>query len=260
MKSASLVVLCLILFSSCRHSAEVVNPDPTPPAPDVPVVLSGPINEDFTGQMSSLLKCNVRTGRDDFRYYPAFPSISERKSKVMLLRIDPSDAAGIKRGPAVCSEDKCWYGSYSVRFRVPNTILSQPDLGVCASMNLVGEQTSLSVEVRLSEPNSIYLLYGEEETIISPDDFNANSKFYEYGIDWTSDKIEWWLRRSSDAQKTILMEKYNDDVNVPMSLSFNYYYSKLKPVKNRPTSIQAPLYAYELELDNMNYTPYDDEK
>lgn len=259
----SFVVFSVLLYA-CTPSAKPDTSEDSgkkPSTPDVPVELSDAISETFSGQLSSLLECNIRTAREDFRYFTAFPSISERDSRVMLLRIDPSDAAGIKRGPAISSVDKCSYGSYSARFRVPNTLKAQPDLGVCASIGLYEEgDSAISMEVRLSDPDAIYLLYADTEEIVRPAGFNANSRFYEYGIDWHKDKIIWWLRSSKNGEKVVVKEIDNAVFKTPLDFSFNYYYSKLKPVENRPNSIQAPLYAYELELDNMNYTPFEDEK
>ncbi len=261
-RSITLVVLSVLLYA-CTPSANLDKSDDSgqkPSTPDVPVELSDAICEDFSGQLSSLLECNIRTIREDFRYFMSFPSISERDSRVMLLRIDPTDAAGIKRGPAISSVDKCSYGSYSARFRVPNTLKAQPDLGVCASIGLYDGDNAIIMEVRLSDPYAIYLLYADKEEIVRPASFNANSKFYEYGIDLYKDKIIWWLRSSKNMAKMVVKESDNSSFATPLDFSFNYYYSKLKPVENRPNSIQAPLYAYELELDEMNYTPFDDEK
>ena len=247
---------CLSLLIGCtRPSGPGEIPAPSPlPKPEEPVKLSDAIAEGFDGEMSSLLQCNVRTTRDDFRYYPGFPSISERGSEVMLMRIDPLDAAGIQRGPSVSSVDKCHYGTYSARFRVPNTIKAQGDLGVCASFGVSDGESSVTLEIRLSDPQAIYLI-SDKETVVRPQGFNANSRFYIYGFDWSENSVTWWLQTSASGEKTVIATTEAAALNVPAVFSFNYYYSKLKPVENRPNSVQAPAYAYEIELDSLNYTP-----
>ena len=41
----------------------------------------------------------------------------------------------------------------------------------------------------------------------------------------------------------------------PATFSFNYNFSKIKPVEIKPLSGQAPYYAYEVELSTMDYAP-----
>ena len=264
MKFSHIFFVLSFLFRACVTSSTTPEPipdKPQPPSPVDPSQLCESFLEDFSGQLNSCLEQNIRTSRTDFRYYTAFPSVSERNTLVMLLRIDPTDAAGIKRGPALSSVRGCYYGSYSVRMRVPNTIKAQPDLGVCVSMNLVDEdsQMGISYEVRLSSPKEVYAIYAETVDTFEPVGFNANSKFYEYGIDWSENKIVWWLRFPNN-EKTIIKEEKNEKYKTPLSFSFNYYHSKLKPISGRPTSIQPPLYAYELELDYMKYIPFKNEE
>lgn len=255
-KTACLAAVAALLCA-CNTPADPVDPV-VPPSPDPepePVELSAAISEDFSGELSPLLALNIRTVREDFRYFNSFPSFSERGTEVMLMRIDPSDAAGIRRGPSITSGKKCFYGSYCARFRVPGTLKAQPNLGVCASLTLTDGDAQLALEVRLSDPKAVYLVFpgGEEE--VRPSGFNAATGFHIYGIDWNEDSVVWWLKTSGESEKLVLKEIPSECFRNPAYCSFNYYYSKLKPVKSNPNSIQAPLYPYELELDRFTYTP-----
>lgn len=243
------------LLCACNTPVNPVAPV-VPPGPDPePVELSAAINEDFSGELSPLLALNIRTVREDFRYFNSFPSFTERGTEVMLMRIDPLDAAGIKRGPSITSGKRCFYGSYCTRFRVPGTLKAQPNLGVCASLTLTDGEAQLALEVRLSDPKAVYIVFPSGEEAARPSGFNAATGFHLYGIDWSEDSVVWWLKTSEGSEKLVLKEIHSERFRNPAYCSFNYYYSKLKPVKGNPNSIQAPLYPYELELDRFTYTP-----
>lgn len=105
------------------------------PAPEK-VTLHGEFSEGFSDAESEWFDYNYRTSRDDFRYYPGVPSISERKTEVLMLRIDPADAAGAGRGPEVRTKDYTFYGSYSARIRVPDIRKAQPDAGIVVDFSV----------------------------------------------------------------------------------------------------------------------------
>ncbi len=262
LRPTPLCTLVMLLMLSCRSSS-VVEPDtPRPgpdPKPDPSIVLSEAFIEDFSFTTPEHMTCNVRTTRDDFRYFPAFPSISERNGTVLLLRIDPSDAAGIKRGPSVYANNKCYYGTYSSRLRVPKTTDAQNNVGLCCSLALTSETLTVALELRPSDPSAVYVVYQDSEDVIYPVGLSAESKFYIYGIDWNAGHIIWWMQTSENAEKIVLKDLENDFFKLPAQFSLNYYHSKLKPVKDRPSAIQAPLYAYELEVDWLKYLPLENE-
>lgn len=259
MKKVWTIIFSALVLCACSTTSrdEPETPAPKPPTPEKPVVLSKPISEDFSGQMSSLVECKIRTVREDFRYFPQFPSFSERNKKVMLLRIDPTDAAGINRGPSISSKDMCHYGTYSIKFRAPKTIDAQPNLGACVGLTLTDDDRQVALEVRLSDPDALYLVYNDREKVVRPTNFHAYLKSYIYGIDWSVFDIVWWMKEKEDGEKIILGEELNEDFKKPSVFSFNYYHSKIKPVENKPASIQATYYAYEVELSSMKYIPSD---
>ena len=252
----------MLLMLSCRPTPAAEPEDPVPgpdPDPEIPTVLSRAFTEDFSSATLEYVTCNERTTREDFRYFPAFPSISERNGTVLLLRIDPSDAAGIKRGPSVSADEYCWYGTYSSRLRVPKTTAVQANAGLCCSLTLTAESSTVVLEIRPSDPSAVYAVYQDKEEAIYPAGLSAESKFYIYGMDWSAERIIWWMQTSENAEKTVLKDLENDFFKYPAQFSLNYYHSKLKPVKDNPSAIQAPLYAYELEVDWLKYLPSEDE-
>lgn len=258
MKKIWTIIFSALLICSCSSASKENpdKPDPENPAPVNPE-LSTAISEDFSVQMSSVVECNIRPLRHDFRYYPQFQSITERNKKVMFLRIDPTDAPGINRGPSISSKKKCHYGSYSVNFRAPNAANVQPNLGVCAGLYLTQDDKQVSLEIRLSDPEAIYLVLGDEEFVVRPEGFRSYSEFYAFGIDWSLFDIVWWMKTADSNKKVVLKDVVNNSFREPAVFSFNYYHSKLKPAENKPLSVQVPYYPYELELSKMEYKPSD---
>ena len=79
MKKVWTIIFSALVLCACNNASEEPDvPAPNPPSPEKPVVLSKPISEDFSGNMSSLVECKTLVVRDDFRYFPEFPSFMER--------------------------------------------------------------------------------------------------------------------------------------------------------------------------------------
>ena len=64
------------------------------------------------------------------RYYCGVPSLSEKGTDVMLMRINPADPAGAGRGPEISTSKSTHFGTYSARIRVPDVKKVQPNVGV----------------------------------------------------------------------------------------------------------------------------------
>lgn len=86
----------------------------------------GPFTENFSTSRSEFFNCH---GRYDFRYFPNVPSLSEKDSDVMVMRIDPDDPAGAGRGPEIGTKKFTHFGTYKARIRVPDVKKVQPDIG-----------------------------------------------------------------------------------------------------------------------------------
>ncbi len=128
------------------------------PAPK-DVKLHSAFTETFDAKESSVFTYNSR-GSDDFRYYPDFPSLSESRTDIMMLRLSPSDPDG--DGPTFYTNDYAFYGTYSVRLKLPDIRKAQAKLGVTAEFSLfeIDEDYGLGsiyIDWRLADPEIVYL-------------------------------------------------------------------------------------------------------
>ena len=84
----------------------------------------------FTETFSGSRPQYFNTGGGAPRYFCGVPSLSEKDTDVMLLRIQPTDPAGAGRGPEISTGKSTHFGTYSARIRVPDVKGVQPDVGV----------------------------------------------------------------------------------------------------------------------------------
>ena len=110
----------------------------------------------------------------------------------------------------------------------------------------------------------------QPETIQPIEGYNAASQFYTYGFDWYPDRMVWWMLHPITDEKIILWD-YPGTIEVfpgqrspagippnPSQYRLNYWYTNNWPVITNPNSIERPLYPYELEIDWMSYTPFEE--
>lgn len=238
-------------------------PDPLPdPEPqDKEVTLLAAFQEDFSSQTSDWFTFTKHTAGSDFRYFPGFPSLSESGNSILMLRLDPADPAG--QGAWVQSTAFVHFGSFAVRMRLPGITAVQSRLSATAQLVLTDDDPDFGLDeialgVRLAEPRKVYTGIARREAGASGEpasygasfepgiaNFNANAKFYVYGIDWSAEKIVWWVKATPSAAKTILAETTENVPQQPLRLGFRY----------QSTAGQAALYPYELEIDWMYYQP-----
>ncbi len=198
----------------------------------------------------------------DFRYYPGFPSLTEKNKTILLLRPNPADKAGEENGAILTSKDYVYYGSYSARIRIPDVGSVQPKVGLFADFSLRDDDPKfgfdeMTLEFRIADRKQLYSRVSRKEpgaagspsvkeSVLVPSlsSFNAASKFYVYGMDWTEEKVTWWIQTSS-SEKSILYEQTENIPSEPLKLEFRLYHGLAN----------TPLYPYELEIDWIKYTP-----
>ena len=73
--------------------------------------------ENFNSDRPEFFNCH---GTYNYRYYPNVPSLSEKGSDVMVMRIDPTTKAGAGRGPEIGTKKLTHFGTYTARIRVPD--------------------------------------------------------------------------------------------------------------------------------------------
>lgn len=185
-KFVNLLLVAVFLAAGCGE--EYTTPAPAPPPPPLPpveetpneggeqggnenqepevpfkdVTLAAQFKEDFSEKSSGFLKFAPKSNGDDFRYYSGHPSLSENNTKIMMMRVDPTDGEGWGKGPQVTTKDYTFYGSYSSRMRVPNTKKAQKNLGGVVGLYTYDTdeefgQTEIDIELRISDPTIIYL-------------------------------------------------------------------------------------------------------
>ena len=102
------------------------------------------------------------------------------------------------------------------------------------------------------------------ETIQPIEGFNAASQFYTYGFDWYPDRLVWWILHPTTNEKIILWDYTGSTPNFtgippnPTLYRLNFWHTNNWPVETRRNSTEKPLYPYELEIDWMSYTPFED--
>lgn len=279
-----LPVTSMLMLAGCdTKNPAGGGPIPGPPPAPMDIVLHDVFTEDFTEETSSYLNYGYRASRDDFRYFPGVPSLSERQTDIMMLRIDPADAAGITRGAEIISKDHTFYGTYSVRLRLPDIRKAQPHAGIVTGCSVYGCDDAhglreIYMEWLAADPTLVYagIRTGTEakpyetgkvlRVADSVKGFDASKKFYTYGFDWNPEGITWWVIDPEDNGMTELWTLDSGDVPgdgqvaggipaVPGRYRLNYWHSKLKAAENIPASTEAPKYPYELEIDRISYRP-----
>ncbi|MGN6800883.1 MAG: glycoside hydrolase family 16 protein [Ginsengibacter sp.] len=119
----------------------------------------------FTEHFSDSLLHNFRYGStgnpSPFKWQSGIAS-SEAGSKVLALRIDPSDSAGAGRGPEIVSNNFTYYGSYSARLKVPDVRKVQPNTGAVVGyftyyMDSVYGLSEIDFEWLVADPSIIYI-------------------------------------------------------------------------------------------------------
>lgn len=337
----SLLILASALFA-CKpqgpEKPEPAKPDPevpeVPSVPDEPVVPDEPEWADepidpeapapaevelmaafegyFTEESTELFSFSYPKGEDDLRYYPGYPSLSERNTKVLMMRVLPGSGEGEAEGSLASTAGFGHFGSYSIRLRIPDTVKAQSKLGAAVSFFVEGVDPVWGlgrVEVKLypSDPQLVYLIAetGPESarTLIrrivnpvtgrtleskyksgyssgknvegrieggSPEkiaDFNASSRFYIYGFDWSTDRIVWWVKTGARAEKSILWDysptKYpftraicrHGIPQIPGQVKIGFSHSSKQAVYTQSNATEAPKHAFEAEVERVGYEP-----
>lgn len=107
------------------------------------------------------------------------------------------------------------------------------------------------------------------EKIEAIEGFDASKQFYTYGWDWYPNRMVWWMEHPETGKKIVLWDykpgkKIFPDqpskTGVPCLKSMyrmNFWHTNNWPVETNPLSIEAPKYPFELEIDWMDYKPFD---
>lgn len=278
-----------LAFTACTTSTEdpeepvIVDPEPEPqpdpepePKPQLPtykdVTLHSEFKESFSEQTSRYFDFSLKDGADDFRYYPAFPSWNEKGTDLLMLRISPEDPHGMANGTQVKTKDYTFYGSYSIRVRMPNAKAVQPNVGANVTLTTLEEDetngfSQIGLTFKLADPSYAYTVTKVgKDTSFKTDSkfikdpvtgFSPTTSYVTYGFDWHKDKVQWWVL--SGSEKKPFREIRECIPLFPARFMLCYHYSSNTAVEGNANATKAPLYPFELEVDSMSYTPFEDE-
>lgn len=120
--------------------------------------MSAAFTENFDNPNSEYFNINTR----NFKHFCGVPSLSEKGTGVLLLRIDPKTPAGAGRGPEISSKKPTHFGSYSARLRVPDVKDVQPNVGSVVGYFTYREDgkfglSEIDIEFLIADPRIIYI-------------------------------------------------------------------------------------------------------
>ena len=107
-------------------------------------------------------------------------------------------------------------------------------------------------------------MQNKPETIQPIENYNAAARFYTCGFDWYPDRLTWWIINPATHEKIVLWDYTGstpDFTGIPVSPTrymFNFWHTNNWPVETNRNSIEKPLYNYEVEIDWMSYTPFEE--
>lgn len=238
-------------------------PDPVTPDEVIPtdVPLLDAFFQDFKTQDTAPFSLKLHNGRDDFRYFPGFPSLSEAGTDILMLRLDPGDApAGC---PALEAAGHTFYGSYSFRIRTPDLSRLKKSTDAVIELRLSGDDpkagvSGIGMEWKLSEPSKMTVtsVAGTKDLQSSTSTAamltksqDPSAKFQTCGWDWTPDYVRWWILNPTTNEKEAVGEISGDGEvpSLPAVLSLRVFHSE-----------DSPEYPFETEIDNISYEPFQD--
>jgi hypothetical protein len=87
---------------------------------------------------------------------------TERKTKILLIKIDPGGEPGAGRGPEISSKYFTHFGTYAARLKIPDIKKIQPDVGAVVGyftyhMDSVQGLSEIDFEWLLADPGIIYI-------------------------------------------------------------------------------------------------------
>ena len=107
-------------------------------------------------------------------------------------------------------------------------------------------------------------IQNQPEKIQPIENYNAAARFYTYGFDWYPDRLTWWIINPDTHEKIVLWDytgstpKFTGIPVSPTRYLLNFWHTNNWSVETNRNSIEKPLYNYELEIDWMSYTPFED--
>jgi hypothetical protein len=86
--------------------------------------------------------------------------------------------------------------------------------------------------------------------------YDSSTGYYEYGIDWASDGVVWWMRNPRGTDKLVLWDYRGPKARitqVPAALLTNVWHTSDWPPSGKPNAIQAPTQPVSVWVDWTRY-------
>ena len=123
----------------------------------------GSFFEDFKRSRSRYFKPHHSPGKDAdslWRFGMRLPE--ERKTRILMLRIDPEDSAGAGKGPEISSKYFTHFGKYAARIKIPDVKNIQPNVGAVVgyftyNVDKVPGLSEIDFEWLVADPRIIYI-------------------------------------------------------------------------------------------------------
>ncbi|GAB3277176.1 hypothetical protein GCM10027347_51020 [Larkinella harenae] len=108
-------------------------------------------------------------------------------------------------------------------------------------------------------PTPLKGLQNQPETLPPLPGYDASSQFYTYGFDWYPDRLRWWMLHPTTGAKIVLWDYQGSTLGIPQNASryrMNFWHTNNWAVETNPLSTEAPNKPYQLEVDWMEYKPF----
>ncbi len=193
----------------------------------------GAFNEDFSAGNNPQSVTNFYYGSGgnmaDFTWLSGQKSTVEPSSEILRLTMDPAEKPGAWQGPNMISNDRCHFGTFAARLKIPS-VTSQPNIG-----GVVG----------------FYSYYNDQWDTELPADINKNGLYDNSEIDFEwliADPTIIYLTAWTDHQElpnSNACRKVSRIINLAKGIIYNTEYSedvggvgtKLSGVENVPSAI-----------------------
>jgi beta-glucanase (GH16 family) len=119
-------------------------------------------SEDFNDSTLMNFRYGSTGSKNAFKYTVGARSSIEPDTKVLLLKIDPSDSAGAGRGPEIISKNFTHFGTYCARIKIPDIRSVQPNAGAVVGyftyhMDSLQGLSEIDIEWLIADPSILYI-------------------------------------------------------------------------------------------------------
>ena len=120
------------------------------------------IKENFSKSSSKQFRYGSAGAATDFGFRMGITSPTDSKASILSFKINPDERAGAGRGPEIISHQFTHYGSYSIRLKVPDTKMIQPNVGAVVGYftyhtDTIHGLSEIDFEWLIADPRIIYI-------------------------------------------------------------------------------------------------------